>query len=411
MNNQTIRINAKYLLPITSPAIQNGSILVQGGKIKFIGRKEECPNYGSSSTLDYSGHLIMPGFVNSHTHLSLSKLKNELERGLTFSKWIKKVRTHNYNLGEAEEKEATEEGIKELITTGTTTVGDISRSGFSMKVIREMGLRGIVFFEITGFKKLMKNDLLKRIYDFLKMNKGNDLIKPGLSPHSPYSVSPQLIQAVFSIAKDNKLPLVMHIAETKEELEFISKGEGAFRELLEDLDKWEPEWKPPKMTPIKYLNTLGFLKCITGIHLNYIDKDDIEIVKKNNMSVVYCPRSNEWFERKGTYPLMKFLEKGINVAIGTDSLASNTSLNMFDELVLIKKQFPGIKDGTLLQMATINGARALGLENDVGSLETGKEADIIGFKINNHSSDIYNTILSSSGKIAFSMVGGKMIFP
>lgn len=411
MNNKIIRINSKYLLPVTSPVIQNGSILIENGNIQFIGAKGQCPDYTPSRTLDYPDHIIMPGLINSHTHLSLSKLKNKLNVGISFSEWIKKIILYNLQMGEAEEIDSIKEGIKILISSGTTTAGDISKTGSSMKVMQEMGLRGIVFFEITGFKKSMEKGLLERIHQLLKISKGDDLVMSGLSPHSPYSISPQLAQAVFRLAKNNKLPLIIHIAETKEELELLSKGTGPLRELLEDLNKWEPDWKPKQKTPIKYLNNLGVLKCITGIHLNYVNNDDVEIVNKNCMSVVYCPKSNNWFQRKGVYPLIKFLEKGINVAIGTDSLASNDSLNMFEELILIKKQFPGIKDNILLEMATINGARALRLENEVGSLERGKKADIIGLKINNKGDDIYKTIFSSQGKIVFSMVGGKMVFP
>jgi len=244
----------------------------------------------------------------------------------------------------------------------------------------------------------------------LKSFNTNGLVRCGLSPHSSYSVAPQLIQSAYHLAEANKLPLAMHIAETIEELEFIEKGEGAFRQLLEDRDKWEPEWKPQQTSPIKYLESLEVLRDITGIHLNHINDEDIRIVKKNNMSVVCCPNSNRWFQRESSYSLVKLLKNRINVALGTDSLASNEALNMFEELILMRKQFPDISDETLIQMATINGARALGLEKEVGSLKTGKRADIIGLKINS-SDNIYNSIFSSIGEISFSMVDGKIIFP
>jgi cytosine/adenosine deaminase-related metal-dependent hydrolase len=144
--------------------------------------------------------------------------------------------------------------------------------------------------------------------------------------------------------------------------------------------------------------------------LNHINGEDFKIIKKNNMSVVCCPNSNRWFQRDRSYHLTKFLENNINVAIGTDSLASNETLNMFEELILIRKQFPEISHETLLKMVTINGAKALRLEKEVGSLETGKKADIIGLKINKDD-DIYKSIFSSKGEISFSMVEGEIIFP
>ncbi len=182
------------------------------------------------------------------------------------------------------------------------------------------------------------------------------------------------------------------------------------RKLLESLEVWEPDWEPQKISPIKYLENSGDLNGITGVHLNHISDEDLKIIKKNNMSVISCPKSNKWFQRDSNHNLMKFLENKINVAIGTDSLASNETLNMFDELSLMRKQFPEITNETLLEMVTINGARALGLEEEVGSLETGKKADIIGLNMNKDD-DIYNSIFSSQGEITFSMVNGEKIFP
>ena len=410
MSDHTIRINAKYILPVTTPEIHNGSILIKNGKIQFIGREKDCPNIANHQVSHYPDHLLMPGLVNTHTHLSLSRLKNKIKSGMPFNSWIKEIISYNDSLTEIDEKDACKEGIKNLIATGTTTIGDISRSGFSTKVMQNMRVRGVIFLEIIGFKKSMIEDQMNRVHELLWDWKGDGLVKCGLSPHATYSVSPQLIKLSFRLAKVKKLPLVMHIAETKEELEFIENGEGDLRQLLESLDRWEPEWKPEKTSPIKYLENSGNLSGITGIHLNHINDEDFKIIKKNNMSVVCCPKTHQWFQRDRSYHLTKFLENNINVAIGTDSLASNETLNMFEELILIRKQFPEISHETLLKMVTINGAKALRLEKEVGSLETGKKADIIGLKIN-RDDDIYKSIFSSKGEITFSMVEGEIIFP
>jgi len=409
MSDQMLRINAGYILPVTSPVIQNGSILINNGRIQFIGRETDCP-HSPQQVLSYPNHLLMPGLVNAHTHLSLSNLKNNIKGAIRFVDWIKEIISHSSSMTDLDEKDAVKKGIKSLISSGTTTIGDISGSGVSMELMREMKVRGVVFLEIIGFKKSIKNDQMNWIDRFLRFSKSNGPVRCGLSPHAPYSVSPQLIQSAYHLAKAKQLPLAMHIAETIDELEFIGKGKGALRRLLEERDKWEPDWKPQKKSPIQYLESLNVLKGITGIHLNHMNEEDLKIIKKKNMSAVYCPGSNQWFQRKGPYPLMKFLKNKINVAIGTDSLASNDKLNMFEELTLIKKHFPDISDKILIQMATINGAKALGLENVTGSLETGKKADIIALKINKDD-NIYKSILSSGGDIAFSMVEGEIIFP
>ncbi len=408
MKNHLIRLNVKYILPVTEPPIQDGSILIKNKKITFVGGKNDCPDDPPDQVLDFSEHLLMPGLVNSHTHLSLTKLKNKIQPGISFPDWIKKIVSYTSAMSESEEKEAIKEGLSCLIETGTTTIGDISRSGNSINVMRSMKIGGIVYLEVIGFKKSAMNDQINRVNQILKDNKADEMVEFGLSPHSPYSVSPQLIESTYRLAQSNRLQIAMHIAETKEESEFIEKGEGRLRSLMEEMDRWEPDWKVSKSTPIKYLNNLGALKDMTGIHLNYIDDEDIDIMKENNLSIVYCPKSNKWFHRGESYPLIKYLKKNINVSVGTDSLASNDSLNMFEEMSLIKKQFPSLSDETIVQMATINGAKALGMEKITGSLETGKKADIIALKLNGER-DIYKSIFFSEGKIDFSMIAGEII--
>ena len=150
MKNQMIRINSKYILTGASDVIQNGSILAKNGKIQFVGTDKDYPNKNYYRVFDYPNHLIIPGLVNSHTHLSLSKLKNVFKRGMDFPDWINEIISYNNNLDEKDEKEAIKDGIREMIDTGTTTAADISRNGLSLGVMKSTGLRGMVFYEVTG---------------------------------------------------------------------------------------------------------------------------------------------------------------------------------------------------------------------------------------------------------------------
>ena len=161
-----IRINSKYILPGASEVIQSGSILAKNGKIQFVGAEKDCPNKTYYRVFDYPNHLIIPGLVNSHTHLSLSKLKNVFKRGMEFPDWVNKIIFYKNNLDEKDEKEAIKDGIREMIETGTTTAGDISRNGLSLGVMKNMGLRGKVFYEVTGFKRSMEEQHLDRIHKF-----------------------------------------------------------------------------------------------------------------------------------------------------------------------------------------------------------------------------------------------------
>ncbi len=409
------KIKAGWVLPVTSPPIKDGIVLTDGKAIKAVGSGKELSKFPYDEIIDCSGKIILPGFVNAHSHLELTGFRGKIEKGLSFPDWVRKVVSIRKDITENEIALAIKDGLDELISSGVTTVGDFSQTGITAKILNERGLRGTVFLEFAGFNPEQKDERLRELKE--KFNRFSSIfnlqssIRIGVAPHAPYSVSAELLKESHSFAQEKRLPLSIHISEMLEEIEFIKNGSGAMKDLLIDFGVWNDKWMPPQTTPVQYLQNMEILKGAIGIHLNIVTEDDIRILKENNVSVVYCPGSNKWFGRNWKYPLREFLNNGINVAIGTDSLSSNEKLNMFHEMRIIKENFPDLENNIILKMATVNGAKAIGFEGEAGEIAIGRKADIIGIDIKDSSiKDPADYVINSAEKVSFSMINGEVIY-
>ena len=414
------KINADWVLPITSPPIKDGIVLTDGKAIKAVGSGKELSKFPYDEIIDCSGKIILPGFVNAHSHLELTGFRGKIEKGLPFTDWARKVVSIRKDITENEIATAIKDGVDELISSGVTTVGDFSQTGITAKILNERGLRGTVFLEFSGFNPEQKDEKLRQLKELLNYEIDSKLITHhsslitvnfGIAPHAPYSVSPELLKESHNFAQEKRLPLAIHISEMLEEIEFIKNGSGAMKDLLIDFGVWNDKWMPPQTTPVQYLQNMGILKGAIGIHLNIVTEEDIHILKENSMSVVYCPGSNKWFGRNWKYPLREFLNNDINVAIGTDSLSSNEKLNMFYEMRVLKENFPDLENDIILKMATVNGAWAIGFGGEIGEIAIGRKADIIGIDIKDSSfNNPIEYVINKAEKVSFSMINGEVIY-
>ena len=414
------KIKADWVLPVTSPPIKDGIVLTDGKAIKAVGSGKELSKFPYDEIIDCSGKIILPGFVNAHSHLELTGFRGKIKKGLPFTDWARKVVSIRKDITENEIATAIKDGLDELISSGVTTAGDFSQTGITAKILNERGLRGTVFLEFSGFNPEQKDEKLRQLKELLNYEIDSKLITHhsslitvnfGIAPHAPYSVSPELLKESHNFAQEKRLPLAIHISEMLEEIEFIKNGSGAMKDLLIDFGVWNDKWMPPQTTPVQYLQNMGILKGAIGIHLNIVTEDDIRILKENDVSVVYCPGSNKWFGRNWKYPLREFLNNDINVVIGTDSLSSNEKLNMFYEMRVLKENFPDLENNIILKMATVNGAKAIGFEGEAGEIAVGRKADIIGIDIEDSSfNNPIEYVINKAEKASFSMINGKVIY-
>ncbi|MGH8165496.1 MAG: amidohydrolase family protein, partial [Rhodanobacteraceae bacterium] len=327
------------------------------------------------------------GLINAHTHLELTAMRGFLE-GLGFEEWIDTLRrSRTAALDDDALLDSARLGVIEGVEHGITTFADTSASGLPARAMRECGVRGVMYQEVFGPDPAMCSESLAELDRRVQTLRAEetDLIRIGVSPHAPYTVSDELYRAVASYASANSLPLAMHIAESGSEQELVCRGAGTFA-------RWHGKRgivvHARARSPIALLADIGALPPqALLIHAVNADKADIRTIVRHGGCVAHCPTSNAKFGH-GVAPLAAFLDAGINVGLGSDSVASNNRMDILDEArlaVLLANQRArcptALTAERALQLATIGGARALGLDAVVGSLEAGKSADLTAFRM------------------------------
>ena len=379
-----MRYHARWVLPITQPPIENGTVVESGGLITYVGPRSSAP---AGQDRDLGESILLPGLVNTHTHLELTAMRGFLEN-CQFTGWIDKLRQSRNEVMDAEGLlDSARFGIVEGLEAGITTYADTCSSGVVMQAMREAGVRGVMYQEVFGpdpaQAEIAMRELEARIETLLLEQ--TDLVTLGVSPHAPYTVSDPLYDAAASFANSRDLPLAMHIAESEAEFDLVARGAGEFA------DRWKRRGiavSRRSRSPIALLEERGALdRGPLLIHCVRVDADDIEIIARQRCSVAHCPASNAKFGH-GIAPLLPLIAAGIRVGIGSDSVASNNRMDILDEArlsVLVHRAATRRHDAfgahDALQLATIGGARALGLDSRVGSLEVGKDADLAAFRV------------------------------
>jgi 5-methylthioadenosine/S-adenosylhomocysteine deaminase len=369
---------------VTAPPIANGTVACEDGVIRYVGSRDAAP---TGDDYDLGDALLLPGLVNAHTHLELTAMRGFLE-GLSFSDWIDTLRrSRNDVLTEASMLDAARLGIVEGLERGITTYADTCSSGVAMRAMRELGVRGIMYQETFGPHPDVCDAAMAELRRRVELLRGEEtaLVKVGISPHAPYTVSDALYTAAVSYANAEGLPVAMHIAESIDEQRFVCIGEGDFADRARARDI---PVHPRGRSPIGLLDTLGCLGDQTLlIHTVQLDHDDIRTIVRQKSAVAHCPASNAKFGH-GIAPLTELLAAGVDVGLGSDSVASNNRMDVLDEARLAAL-FQSARTGdsnavpaqTALELATIRGARALRLDHEIGSLEPGKSADLAAFDL------------------------------
>lgn len=404
---------ASYLLPISSPPIAGGAVAVENGVIAAVGTLPEVSAACDAPVTDLPGCVIMPGLVNAHTHLELThfpawKLRKDLDYlPKRYVEWIQQVVKIKRALLPGETEHSVREGMRLCLESGTTSVGDIL-SDFSLAPLyRDAQLAGRVFLEAIGHDPVMGENLLRRIETTLDIFSGTLL--PAISPHTPHTVSPRLLQALHALAVKRAIPKAIHLSETADEASFMHDTTGEIAELIYPMAHWEESLPHPMYTTsTRFLCDLGVLDRSTlAVHAVHVTVDDVRLLKEKGCSVVLCPRSNDrLFVGCAPHKLLK--SAGVPLALGTDSLASNDSLSLWDEVRYLQQQAQGIFSAEeLIAMATIGGARALQIEAGAGSLEPGKRADFQVLSCGSVSETSVHAALVTKGRLEQVYVAGE----
>ena len=402
-------LRAKYLLPNSRRVIENGAIAIHDSRIVDIGTYAAVRRANDSEVRDLGEAAIMPGLVNAHTHLELTHHQNLIQRTSRFTDWLSQL-IRNHKSDSEWVDSAVKDGIEMSLAGGATTVGDIHGFGKSAHTHKNSPVRSVVFFETTGFSPERTQIGVDRINEFLESSpQANALFLPAVSPHALYSTSATLYGYCLGLAQSRGLPLCTHLSETKDEIEFLASGTGTFADLLKEFGISMKEWTPPGCSPVQHLKDIGILEYRPLLaHCNYLTDTDIETLAASNASVTFCPRAHHYFQHT-SHPISRLIKAGVNVAIGTDSLASNWSLSMLDELKYLANTRDDLSPETIIDLVTVNGARALSL-NRVGKLEKGWFADVIGVAIPNDGRSVIEQVLDESGRNIMTVIAGQVCF-
>lgn len=363
----TWTLSADWIITMAGPPIAGGLIRIEKEKIVCLeARRSEKPD------VDLAGTAILPGFVNAHTHLDLTKMRGQCQPDLPLTGWLAKVISGRQKQTAQSISESIRNGLQEVQRTGTTAVGDISPLGHSWEQLAASPVHGVCFYELVGMSAEKANASWKGWQTFSTNHQEDASVRLGISPHAPYSVNDSLFRLVAN--QTSHMPVAIHLAESPEELELLQHHNGPFVDLLKSIGVWNPSGM------LKSLNDLMAMfrqRRVLYVHCNYLPQD---LRLPDTATIIYCPRTHHAFGHS-KYPLQSYLSRSIRVALGTDSLASNPDLSMLNEVRFLWQQEPAITAENLLAMATINGATSLGLDSLTGSLEPGKCADLIALPL------------------------------
>ncbi len=351
---------AGWIVMDSANIIQNGYLEIENGFIK-----EVCAGTPKEPFVDHGPGVLTPPLVNAHLHLELSALKNRLSFDKGFQFWIKSLIELRQALGTKTLIREAKQAVSDLQASGNLYVGEISTLGITKPLLETSGLNGVFFQEFLG-SSIEKGVTLKK-----------DTLSFSLAGHAPHTSSPKLLQTLKNLSRSQGLPFAIHVAESEDETEFIFYKKGAWADFLtlRGID-YEP-WDMGSKTPVAYLDGMGLLDPLTiAVHLLHVTKKDMDILARSQVNVCVCPRSNKTLHDR-LPDIETMLKNGIRPALGTDSLASCDSLDIFDEMAFVAKHYPKLDPRTVFSMATLNGARSLGIEHITGTLSKGKKADFI----------------------------------
>lgn len=367
------RLAARWLFPIEGAAIERGALLIgPDGRVQAVGSDSDVPRPPNVPAEDFGDAGILPGLINTHTHLELTGFEGRVSE-VDFPRWVEQLRQLKTTRSAAEYVDAARRGLQTCFALGVTTIADTGDSGAAIQALAEAGGSGIAYQEVFGPHPAQLHESLAglrtKVAELSRWASGR--VRIGVSPHAPYTVSGLLFRSVAEWSRAEALPLAVHVAESRAETKLLQDASGAFAAAWEAREIPLP---PGGGTPVQWLAEHGVLSDQTlCIHSVQVSNADVKRLAEAGAAVAHCPLSNR-AHGHGAAPLSKLLHAGIRVGLGTDSVVSVGRLDLLAE-ARAAAGLASLSAGELLELCTLAGARALGLDNEVGSLRPGKWGD------------------------------------
>lgn len=406
--SERIVLKARYILISSEEKIENGFVIVSNGLIEKTGKAEELKVDSTTVTFDFGDAIICPGFINTHTHAAMVGMRGMAD-DLPLKTWLEKYvwPTELKLVNRDFISKTVPLALAEMISSGTTTFVDMYFfEDLTAEIVKDVGMRavlgeGIIDGPTPAFESSGKT--FDFVESFIQNYEKDEFIYPAVAPHAPYTTDKEALLKSANLAEKYGVPLLIHVAETQWEFEEIKKLYG--------------------LSPFSFLESIGFLnKRVISAHSVWVDESEFDIIKRREVNISHNPESNAKLA-SGIAPLAEFLKKGINVCLGTDGACSNNNLDIIEEmrtasfLQKVKYMNPeSLSARELFKIATENGARALGLEEKLGTLDPGKWADLIVIDLESPGLqpvfDPYSHIVyaSKSADVKATMVNGRFLY-
>ncbi len=372
---------ARWIIPVTSPEIESGFVEVAEGGV--VSLHQSLP--AGTPFIDLGDVALLPGLVNAHTHLEFSALEAPVGNpDAAFDHWISEVIAYRRAVADDPSfclSSAVKAGLSEQIASGVVAVGEITTDWQLTDIYAQAASEVVSFREVINYSSQSVEQVTADVEAYLMASQRAG-VSAGVSPHAPYTVHWQQLLELCRLSAEYRVPCAMHLAETREECQLIDSGQGVLRDMLERLDMWEDSALGDSPELLAYARMLATCWRALIVHGNYLPTRVIQYLGtvRDSVTVCYCPRTHAWF-RHDRYPLQELLENDVRVCLGTDSRASNPDLSLIREMKWVAATYPGLTEWQLLEMVTVNGAFALGLEQRYGFIGAQASARLLAVPV------------------------------
>ncbi len=409
-------LRAKTILPITAPPIEDGAVFIVGNKIRSVAPWRDLRPHLTGKVRNLGEVILLPGLVNAHCHLDYTDMAGQLPQPKNFTDWIGSMIAAKSGWGYSDYARSWVRGAHQLLRTGTTTVGDIEViADLLPEVWDTTPLRVFSFFEMTGIRaKRLPKDILRETMEQIEQLR-HARNRAMLSPHAPYSTLPELLQLTARAAKRKKMLVSVHVAESVQEFEMFRNARGGMFQWMGRNERNNSDCGLG--SPVAHLARNRLLgENVLAIHVNCLARGDATLLAKNKTHVVHCPSSHEYF-RHPPFERARLANAGVNLCLGTDSLATTLKsgrklpeLDMFAEMRELANHDREVSPAEILRMATINGARALGMAGKIGELSANAQADIIAIPASGKT-ELWESVIAHTGPVKASLIDGRWAIP
>jgi len=410
-------LRARFILPIAAPPIENGAVVIVGNKISSVGAWADLRPPANEKILDLGEVILLPGLVNAHCHLDYTDMAGQLPPPKKFTDWIAAITAAKTGWSYSDYAHSWLRGAHQLLKTGTTTVADIETMPDLLPEVWDgTPLRIFSFLEMTGIKSRRNpKEILREVVEKIDSLK-HARSRASFSPHAPYSTLPELLRLTAKTARKRKWRVTTHVAESVQEFEMFQHARGAMHDWLARNDRDNSYCGlGSSVAHLARQQLLG--ENVLAVHVNCLARGDATLLAKNKTHVVHCPRSHDYFKHP-PFQRQRLANAGVNICLGTDSLATTRKtgkqkpeLDMFAEMRALADHDSEISPAEILRLATVNGARALGLAGKIGELSPGAFADLIAIPFHGKLAKVHDAVLQHTGNVTSSMIDGRWAIP